>query len=66
MVAEAVDEPLRVPYEELPGFPRPSVEGHGGNVVLGEIGGVPVALLQGRAHVYEAATLRRCARPCER
>jgi xanthosine phosphorylase len=57
MVAEAVREPVRIPYEELPGFPRPTVEGHGHHVVLGEIGGVPVALLQGRAHVYEGGDL---------
>ena len=42
-----------VGYEELPGFPRPSVEGHAGRAVLGSIGGVPVAVLQGRAHLYE-------------
>ena len=36
-----------------PGFPRPSVEGHAGRAVLGSIGGVPVAVLQGRAHLYE-------------
>jgi xanthosine phosphorylase len=63
MVAEAVREPVRVPYEELSGFPRPTVEGHGGNVVLGEIGGVPVALLQGRAHVYEGGDLEEVRTP---
>ena len=52
-VAEAVREPTEIPYEELPGFPRPTVEGHGGRVVVGEIAGVPVTLLQGRAHLYE-------------
>jgi purine-nucleoside phosphorylase len=52
-VAGAVQDPVEIPYEELPGFPRPSVEGHGGRVVAGSIGGVPVAVLQGRAHLYE-------------
>ena len=52
-VAEAVVNPTTIGYEELPGFPRPSVKGHGGQAVLGRIGGVPVALLQGRAHLYE-------------
>jgi xanthosine phosphorylase len=52
-VAEAVQDPVRVDYVELPGFPRPSVEGHGGTAVVGRIGDVPVAVLQGRAHVYE-------------
>jgi xanthosine phosphorylase len=52
-VADAVQDPVVVGYEELPGFPRPSVEGHAGRAVLGSIGGVPVAVLQGRAHLYE-------------
>jgi xanthosine phosphorylase len=52
-VADAVSEPSVVDYADLPGFPRPTVEGHGGRAVLGRIGEVPVAVLQGRAHVYE-------------
>ena len=52
-VADAVDEPVVVGYDELPGFPRPSVAGHLGRAVLGSIAGVPVAVLQGRAHLYE-------------
>lgn len=56
-VAEAVTEPVVVGYDELPGFPRPTVEGHLGRVVLGAIAGVPVAVLQGRAHLYEGGDL---------
>ncbi len=52
-VADAVEDPVVVGYEELPGFPRPTVAGHAGRAVLGSIGGVPVAVLQGRAHLYE-------------
>jgi xanthosine phosphorylase len=52
-VAEAVRHPFEIGYEELPGFPKPGVEGHGARVVLGTIGDVPVAVLQGRAHLYE-------------
>jgi xanthosine phosphorylase len=52
-VADAVEDAVVVPYEDLPGFPQPTVEGHAGRAVLGRIGGVPVALLQGRAHGYE-------------
>jgi xanthosine phosphorylase len=63
MVAESVHEPVRIPYEELPGFPRPTVEGHGGDVVLGELGGVRVALLQGRAHLYEGGDLEAVRTP---
>ena len=52
-VADAVEDPTVVSYEDLPGFPRPTVVGHAGRAVLGSIGGVPVAVLQGRAHLYE-------------
>jgi xanthosine phosphorylase len=52
-VADAVEDPTVVPYEDLPGFPRPTVFGHAGQAVLGAIGGVRVAVFQGRAHLYE-------------
>jgi xanthosine phosphorylase len=52
-VADAVEDAAVIGYEQLPGFPRPTVEGHAGRVVLGTIAGVSVAVLQGRAHLYE-------------
>jgi xanthosine phosphorylase len=52
-VAEAVRDPVEIGYGELPGFPRPGVEGHGGTAVAGRVGDVPVVVLQGRAHLYE-------------
>jgi xanthosine phosphorylase len=52
-VADAVEDPVTVGYEELPGFPRPTVEGHAGRAVLGHLRGVPVCVLMGRAHLYE-------------
>jgi len=68
-VADALDPVAVVPYEELPGFPASSVAGHAGRLVLGELGGLPVACLQGRAHVYEghpAAALRTPVRTLRR
>lgn len=62
-VADAVEDPVVVGYEELPGFPRPSVSGHAGRAVLGSVGGVPVAVLQGRAHVYEGGDLESLRTP---
>jgi xanthosine phosphorylase len=56
-VADAVTDPTLIEYGDLPGFPRPTVAGHGGQAVLGQIGDVPVAVLQGRAHVYEGGDL---------
>ena len=62
-VAEAVEEPTAIGYVDLPGFPRPTVAGHGGLAVLGRIEGVPVAVLQGRAHVYEGGDLEAIRTP---
>ena len=42
-----------IPYAELPGMPQSRVAGHAGNLRLGNVGGVGVACLQGRAHLYE-------------
>ena len=42
-----------IPFARLPGFPRPSVNGHAGKVLFGHFGGVPVVVLSGRAHFYE-------------
>ena len=52
-LADDVTEPVVVPYAELPGFPEAGVAGHQGRLVLGGVGETPVALMQGRAHLYE-------------
>jgi len=62
-VADAVEDPEITGYEELPGFPRPTVEGHAGRVVRGRVGGVPVAILQGRAHLYEGGPIDELRAP---
>ena len=62
-VAEAVSDAVVVPYEELPGFPRPTVAGHAGSAVLGRIGDVPVAVFQGRAHLYEGGPMELIRTP---
>jgi len=51
--ADQVNTYAAIPYTEIPHFPRSTVVGHSGNLILGTIGGVPVAVLQGRAHAYE-------------
>jgi purine-nucleoside phosphorylase len=43
----------RVSYQALPGFPRPGVSGHAGELLIGRMGGNPVIVLSGRAHYYE-------------
>ena len=56
-VADAVQNAVEIPYAELPGFPVPTVSGHGGRAVVGTVGDVPVAVLQGRGHLYEGVGL---------
>ncbi len=51
--ADRLEDATAIAYAHLPGFPRPSVEGHAGRLVVGRSGGVSVACLQGRQHLYE-------------
>jgi purine-nucleoside phosphorylase len=51
--ADDLENAVRIPYEEIPHFARSTVEGHAGQLVLGEVGGVSVAVQQGRFHYYE-------------
>jgi purine-nucleoside phosphorylase len=46
-----------IPYAKLPGFPATAVQGHAGKLVLGKLGGTPVAVLSGRAHYYEGHSM---------
>jgi purine-nucleoside phosphorylase len=52
-VADAVTNPMVVPYAEIPHFPQSTVEGHSGHIVAGRLGGVPAVVMQGRVHFYE-------------
>lgn len=53
-LAEAVEDPLIIPYTELLGFPVPKISGHAGKLFVGQLGGKEVAVLAGRAHPYES------------
>ncbi len=64
-LADAVESPTSIPYGEIPGFPEPTVAGHAGQLIVGTLEGVPVALQAGRFHLYEgheAATVALPAR----
>ncbi len=52
-LTDAIEDAITIGYGDLPGFPQPGVAGHGGQLVMGTLGGLPVAALQGRRHVYE-------------
>lgn len=51
--AERVEQRVEIPFAEIPNWPSPKVEGHGGSLVLGTVAGLPVACLTGRVHLYE-------------
>jgi purine-nucleoside phosphorylase len=51
--ADQLQSPSKIPYADIPDMPRSSVVGHAGNFCTGTQASVPVACLQGRAHVYE-------------
>ncbi len=55
--ASQVEKPTSIPYAEIPHFPRSTVVGHSGNLVLGTVAGVSVAVMQGRVHAYEGYPL---------
>jgi purine-nucleoside phosphorylase len=52
-VAEAVIDPVILPYAEIPHFPCSTVEGHSGRLLAGSLGGAPAVIMQGRVHFYE-------------
>jgi xanthosine phosphorylase len=62
-LADAIADPVAIPYAELPGFPVGSVVGHAGRLVLGTLAGTPVVVLQGRAHLYEGVPASDLAVP---
>ena len=43
----------RIPYQKIPGFPRSTAVGHAGQLVIGKVGGIEAAVMQGRVHFYE-------------
>ena len=51
--ADEIENAVKIPYSEIPGFAVSTVEGHEGQLVMGEIEGVSVAIQQGRFHYYE-------------
>ncbi len=60
-LADEVQDAVALPYADLPEFPVSTVPGHAGRLVLGTLAGVPVAVLQGRSHLYEGVPAPRLA-----
>ncbi len=60
-VADELAGRVAIPYAEIPGWPVSTAIGHEGSLVLGELRGVPVAVMRGRAHLYEDVGAERVA-----
>ena len=52
-LADDLDEPIAIPFADLPGWPSATAPGHVGRLLLGRLAGRPVVMLQGRFHIYE-------------
>jgi purine-nucleoside phosphorylase len=59
-LAERIAAAVTVPYAEIPGMPPPGVEGHVGDLVVGELDGIGCAALRGRVHFYEGHSMAAC------
>ncbi len=61
--AEELQQPTKIPYAEIPHFPVSTAIGHAGNLICGNFAGVPLAVMQGRAHFYEGNSFAQAAFP---
>ena len=62
-LAEAIQQPTIIPYSELPGWPISTVQGHAGRLVLGELDGQSLLVMQGRIHFYEGYDMAQVTLP---
>jgi purine-nucleoside phosphorylase len=62
-LADRIAAPTVVSYDQIPHFPRTTVAGHAGKVLLGQLGGVPAIVFQGRFHYYEGHDLETVTFP---
>src|SRR5215471_7478128 len=61
--ADELENAVKIPYAEIPHFARSTVEGHAGQLVLGELDGKPIAVQQGRFHYYEGYDMEQVIFP---
>ena len=63
--ADELANATRIPYADIPEFPRSTAIGHAGTLVIGEAANVPVVAMQGRVHLYEGYTPQQVAFPMQ-
>ncbi len=56
-LAESVKPAVIIPYSEIPHWPKSTIQGHKGRLVIGTLEGKPVIIMQGRAHYYEGYSM---------
>jgi purine-nucleoside phosphorylase len=61
--ADEFENAAKIPYAKIPNFPRSTAIGHAGQLVLGNVGGIAVAGMQGRVHLYEGYSAKQVAFP---
>ena len=61
--ADELTDAVRIPYAQIPTFPNSTAIGHAGQLVIGKAGEVPVAVMQGRVHLYEGYSASEVAFP---
>src|SRR5271154_153347 len=54
--ADELADPIAIPYAEIPGWPASTAVGHSGKLVFGKLGKLDIAVMAGRAHLYEGYT----------
>ena len=62
-LAERLEDSIRLPYRDIPGFPESTVEGHAGELVSGRLAGREVLVQSGRFHIYEGHDAATSALP---
>ncbi len=62
-LAEAVEQPDFIPFNEIPYFPVSSVQGHSGRLAIGKLEGRSVLVMQGRVHFYEGYSMSQVTLP---
>lgn len=65
VLADEIENAVKIPYEDIPDFPVATVEGHAGQLVLGTLNGKEVIAMQGRFHYYEGYDFRQVVFPVQ-
>jgi purine-nucleoside phosphorylase len=61
--ADELKQATRIPYKDIPNFPQSTAIGHAGRLVIGKLGNLPLAVMQGRVHLYEGYSAQQVAFP---